>query len=268
MWTSRKTVGFRKLKITLVSMTYHSQRPQCPSLSPHVLLLHGKRLMQPTKKKIKVLTMNSSGIINTLLLTINHYIKSRHEAGVTEAKDLVKGKSFLTYDKFLNKYKVKTHFLQYHALVGAIPNKWKKTVKHQSNNDETSDFNTRHKFLQKLSTKTAYNILISMQIEPPTAQSKILNSDNVAKENLPLYYSMPFVVTTETKLSICQYKIIHDVLPTNSLLFKMKITDRKCPLCQDQIPDIRHMFVKCPFVNTFWYHFHECYTFDAISNGA
>ena len=38
MLTSRKT-DFRKLKITLVTMTYHSQRPQCPSLSPHVLLL-------------------------------------------------------------------------------------------------------------------------------------------------------------------------------------------------------------------------------------
>ena len=37
MRTSRKT-DFWKLKITLVTMTYHSQRPQCPSLSPHVLL--------------------------------------------------------------------------------------------------------------------------------------------------------------------------------------------------------------------------------------
>ena len=37
VWTSRKT-DFRKLKITLVTMTYHSQRLQCPSLSPHVLL--------------------------------------------------------------------------------------------------------------------------------------------------------------------------------------------------------------------------------------
>ena len=38
MRTSRKT-DFRKLKIALVTMTYHSQRPQCPSLSPHVLLV-------------------------------------------------------------------------------------------------------------------------------------------------------------------------------------------------------------------------------------
>ena len=39
MRTSRKT-EFRKLKITLVTMTYHSQRPQCPSVSPHVLLVY------------------------------------------------------------------------------------------------------------------------------------------------------------------------------------------------------------------------------------
>ena len=38
MRTSRKT-DFRKLKITLVTMTYHSQHPQFLSLSPHVFLV-------------------------------------------------------------------------------------------------------------------------------------------------------------------------------------------------------------------------------------
>ena len=38
MRTSRKT-DFRKLKIALVTMIYHNQRPQCPSLSHHVLLV-------------------------------------------------------------------------------------------------------------------------------------------------------------------------------------------------------------------------------------
>ena len=38
MRTSLETDSW-KLKITLVTMTYHSQHPQCPSLSPHVLLL-------------------------------------------------------------------------------------------------------------------------------------------------------------------------------------------------------------------------------------
>ena len=170
-------------------------------------------------------SIHNDFIWNNKHIVVNNkslYIKSWHEAGVTKIKDLVKDKSFLTYNKFLNICKVKTHFLQYHALVGAIPNKWEKTVKRQSNNDEASDFNPSHKPLQKLSTKTAYNILISTQIEPATAQSKILNSDKVTKENIPLYYSMPFVVTTETKLSTFQYKIIHDILPTTHFYLKRK----------------------------------------------
>ena len=136
-------------------------------------------------------SIHNEFIRNNKHIVVNNkslYIKSWQEAGVTKIKDLVKDKSLLTYNKFLNIYKVKTDFLQYHALVGAIPNKWEKSVKRQSNNDEASDFNPRHKLLQKLSTKTAYIILISTQIEPPTAQSKILNSDKVTKENLPLYY--------------------------------------------------------------------------------
>ena len=38
MRKSRKR-DFRKLKITSVASTYPGRRPQCPSLSPHVLLI-------------------------------------------------------------------------------------------------------------------------------------------------------------------------------------------------------------------------------------
>ena len=42
MRKSRKT-DFPKLKITLVTMIYPGQRPQCPSLSPRVLLVKVKK---------------------------------------------------------------------------------------------------------------------------------------------------------------------------------------------------------------------------------
>ena len=38
MWTSGEIPFRLKLKITLPESTYPSQRPQCPSLSPHFLL--------------------------------------------------------------------------------------------------------------------------------------------------------------------------------------------------------------------------------------
>ena len=51
MRTSRKTY-FRKLKITLVGLRYPGQRPQCPSLSPHVLLLLLNRIGEQDVGKI------------------------------------------------------------------------------------------------------------------------------------------------------------------------------------------------------------------------
>ena len=50
VWTFRKTeTDFRKLKITLVTMTYHNQRPQWPSLSSHVLLKYGNAGLRGAK---------------------------------------------------------------------------------------------------------------------------------------------------------------------------------------------------------------------------
>ena len=54
MWTSRE-IDFRfslNLKITLVESTYPSQRPQCPSLSPHFLL--GTVILSFLKKNFAV----------------------------------------------------------------------------------------------------------------------------------------------------------------------------------------------------------------------
>ena len=67
MRTFRKT-DFRKLKITLVTVTYHSQRPQCPSLSPHVLL--SVLVAVPIQVPVSVrATMSTSSRTSTHIIT-------------------------------------------------------------------------------------------------------------------------------------------------------------------------------------------------------
>ena len=45
-------------------------------------------------------------------------------------------------------------------------------------------------------------------------------------------YSLPFGVTKEVKLSVFQFKVIHNILSTNSLLYKMKkVNSPNCPFC-------------------------------------
>ena len=59
-------------------------------------------------------------------------------------------------------------------------------------------------------------------------------------------------MTKETKLSIFQFKIRHNVLPHRVLLYKMKITySDLCLYCGSQ-ETLQHLLVSCPLLRTFW----------------
>jgi len=73
-------------------------------------------------------------------------------------------------------------------------------------------------------------------------------------------YSLPFRVTTEVKLSVSQYKIVHNILYTNKILHKMKKKEQPyCPYCReiDQTP--LHLFVECAIAKSFWNNFTKWY---------
>ena len=73
-----------------------------------------------------------------------------------------------------------------------------------------------------LSCKTIYSTLLNLEdLPPPTSEKKLLAS-RVEKSDLTKICLLPFKATREIKLTMFQYKIIHRILPTNSLLHKMK----------------------------------------------
>ena len=83
----------------------------------------------------------------------------------------------------------------------------------------------------------------------------------ISETGLPHLYLIPFTVTSETKLSMFQYKILHNILLTNSLLYKMgKVDTPKCPHCEHASQDIKHMFLNCQYVKDFWRCFHNWYS--------
>ena len=65
-------------------------------------------------------------------------------------------------------------------------------------------------------------------------------------------WSLPFEYTKETKLQIMQWKIIHQIFPSNILLKKMKIKDSEnCDFC-GEIDTPLHFFFECVSVNNVW----------------
>ena len=90
---------------------------------------------------------------------------------------------------------------------------------------------------------------------------KKLLSYGIAKENLNKSYLLPFTATKEVKLAMFQYKIIHNILATNSILYKMKkVAFPSCPFCPSDCQNMHHLFISCPQASSFWYKFQRWYS--------
>jgi len=75
--------------------------------------------------------------------------------------------------------------------------------------------------VELLVIKKAHNILIQRKFVEPLASPRLCRQ-GVDSSKLSVIYILPFKITKETKLSIFQYKIIHNILPHGVLLHKMK----------------------------------------------
>ena len=92
----------------------------------------------------------------------------------------------------------------------------------------------------KLHTNTSWEKLLS-----PTNENKILDY-GFTKENIHDVYLLPFSVTKETKLIAFQYKIIHNILPCRSSLFRADLVDDDiCSLCKLEKQTLVHMLYNC-----------------------
>ena len=126
---------------------------------------------------------------------------------------------FLPFDSFCNKFNVKCSFLQYYmcSILSSIPQNWKKLLQECSKDSATPPTS-----ICSLSCKAIYSILLNLEDLPPPISEKKLLASGVEKSDLSKIYLLPFKAARETKLTMFQYKIIHRILPTNSLLHKMK----------------------------------------------
>ena len=100
-------------------------------------------------------------------------------------------------------------------------------------------------FLQKM--------LLS-NFELPTKQQERWKEEiNTEIVNWDLIYKIPFYCTKSNQFTVFQYKILHRILSTNSLLFKCKLKDtQQCNLCNETKETILHLFWKCNIVKSLW----------------
>ena len=170
----------------------------------------------------------------------------------------------LTFSSFMQKYNVKSNFLQYYSILSAIPQEWKSMIKQECLLPSTEHVPLA---IEKLTCKTIYNNLLNHQhFPPPTAERRLIERGFIFQERQKIY-SLPFRVTNEVKLSVFQFKIVHNILYTNKILYKMKKKQQPdCPYCHgiDQTP--LHLFVECPIAKSFWNKFTMWYNATCRGN--
>ena len=81
-----------------------------------------------------------------------------------------------------------------------------------------------------------------------TAKQKLENNIEFREVDWKSLCQAVYRVTNDTYTRQFQYKIIHNYLPTNSLLFNYKLTDsNRCTFCFIHKETIKHLFCECSY---------------------
>ena len=149
--------------------------------------------------------------------------------------------------EFSSKFQLTVPFTQYYGLLSANPQNWKTMLKNcgQEQDKQTIPVDTS-------TTSSIYSTLLKDVFVPPTAESKILRH-RFTKKNIQKVYLLPFTITKEVKIIMFQYKVIHNILPTRSTLYRDGHAENDlCNLCNTEKQTLDHLLIHCSTSVYFW----------------
>ena len=107
----------------------------------------------------------------------------------------------------------------------------------------------------KKSSQYFYRQFVTAYSEEPIKQQKKWEKDlDIEIEQWDIIYKLPFHCTRNNKFITFQFKIIHRILSTNSLLFKCKLKETHlCSFCNETKETILHLFWDCYIIRSLWF---------------
>ena len=169
------------------------------------------------------------------------FYASWYKKGIIKIHYLLnEGNNFLLRSEFQQKYDVSVDFLTYNCLLSTIPDAWKRSIR---NSEETFNNSDNHNLTSvNVTAKNARKMFMSEMFKTPRVEAKLV------EQNLPVkaIYELPFKVTMENKLRCFQYKVTHDILPTNNKLYKMRL--KASPSCDRCSHSYENLYITTPFI--------------------
>ena len=132
-----------------------------------------------------------------------------------------------------------------------MPKAWKDIILKDKGNANNLVIFDRHVIrksqicsLNKLTSKKLYLILVDASAVKPTARDYFKNPFETFQFNLKKIYFLICNTTLDTKTCMFQYKVLHNIIYANKMLFKFgKVTSPRCSFCKLHDEAIMHLFM-------------------------
>ena len=180
--------------------------------------------------------------------------KDWYNKGIRFINDLVKeNEEFYNQDELVAKYNITTNYLHYQGII-------KSTKIYLNSHKITLTTNIEGPFIpkhlkpilqQKTGTQSIYNIL-NKNSETPTGMLSWNKKYTLSNEDWKKIFIYPFTINKYPAIQWFQSCINHNILVTNSYLFKIKLRNNPdCYYCLSQEETITHLFWHCEKIQQF-----------------
>ena len=185
-------------------------------------------------------------ICNNELITFRNkplYLPVGISRGATTVNDVMQGNRLLSYDEFRDKFGVYARgMLDHYTIVQALGNICNNL--RLSNNEQ---FYFGDHPTGKLGRKFFYNMLRRPGTPLCISRWKRQYNTDIRAQHWAIVNDLK-----ETKLRSLAWRVLHNIYPTNILLFKMKLVpSQNCPSC-GEIDFVEHFFYSCVQVKPLW----------------
>ena len=178
------------------------------------------------------------------------YFRNWAEKGLTSLQDIIDQNEIMPYQSIRGILGNSANILEYNV-VAAVINRYLATNPENVIDDVALQNKPTFRNSNVQDAKQIRNILITLNKSTPWSHSfwkRKFNYDIDEKD-----WQMSFMYTKESRLRVLQWKILHNIYPTNILLCKMRVTENNfCSYCADTVDFIEHFFFLCPVVLKFW----------------
>ena len=204
---------------------------------------------------------------NKFIIVDNSYVDFTNFStkSINFVSDLVNENcNFKSWETLKNEYHLDNKlYFQWMQLIQAIPLIWRQKKNDSEKNVEKSYVvqehhlikNTRIIALDKLTARVIYSVLLISSGNTSNSQKyfgKVFPSENFDWRKI---YILPRVVTMNSFQSNFQYKILHNILYLNKMLFIFgKTKTPLCSFCHSYDETIKHIFLECMYVKQLWNH--------------